>query len=376
MKIQLMTIVALTMLTAMAASDAVTIGTVCDEKYCGWPTVAKRANGEILVVFSGNREGHVCPYGKVQICRSSDNGKTWSAPVNIQESPFVDSRDAGIVELKDGTLLLNWFTSIAYRKNKQFQAFFEKQKKSDILADLGYWTARSTDGGKTWEKKVRCNGSCPHNAIQLKSGRLMMLGRIYPSQDFHPDDVTNHTHKIIAEVSDDDGRSWRKLATLPTAEDIKSNELHEPYVVELKNGTLLGLIRYHGKVGGGSGTCQTESHDGGKTWTPIRRVPINGFPAHAIILKDGRILVSYAKRDGGVEGEYAIFSSDNGKTWVDDRMIAPWVGWDIGYPSSVQLDDGRVMTVFYQANYPNHKPTIKYAIWDPAYKPRYNAYKE
>ena len=92
--------------------------------------------------------------------------------------------------------------------------------------------------------------------------------------------------------------------------------------------------------------------------------------------KDGRILVSYAKRDGGVEGEYAIFSSDNGKTWVDDRMIAPWVGWDIGYPSSVQLDDGRVMTVFYQANYPNHKPAIKYAIWDPAYKPRYNAYKE
>ena len=147
-------------------------------------------------------------------------------------------------------------------------------------------------------------------------------------------------------------------------------------MVELKNGTLLGLIRYHGKVGGGSGTCQTESHDGGKTWTPIRRVPINGFPAHAIILKDGRILVSYAKRDGGMEGEYAIFSSDNGKTWVDDRMIAPWVGWDIGYPSSVQLDDGRVMTVFYQANFPNHKPAIKYAIWDPAYKPRYNAYKE
>ena len=33
-------------------------------RYVAWPMVARAANGELLLVFSGDREGHVCPYGK------------------------------------------------------------------------------------------------------------------------------------------------------------------------------------------------------------------------------------------------------------------------------------------------------------------------
>ena len=39
-------------------------------------TIGLRADGEILVVFSGDREQHVCPFGKTQIVRSSDGGET------------------------------------------------------------------------------------------------------------------------------------------------------------------------------------------------------------------------------------------------------------------------------------------------------------
>jgi hypothetical protein len=40
--------------------------------YHGWPTLARRSNGELLVVFSGGREKHVCTFGRVEWMRSKD----------------------------------------------------------------------------------------------------------------------------------------------------------------------------------------------------------------------------------------------------------------------------------------------------------------
>ena len=51
---------------------------ICVEtnRYIGWPTVCCRANGELLAVFSGDRDEHVDPFGKVQMVRSRDGGET------------------------------------------------------------------------------------------------------------------------------------------------------------------------------------------------------------------------------------------------------------------------------------------------------------
>ena len=45
--------------------------------YHGWPTLARRKNGELLLAFSGGREAHVCPFGRVELMRSQDDGVTW-----------------------------------------------------------------------------------------------------------------------------------------------------------------------------------------------------------------------------------------------------------------------------------------------------------
>lgn len=44
-------------------------------RYIGWPSVAKTRDGELLAVFSGDRDEHVCPWGKTQMVRSRDNGR-------------------------------------------------------------------------------------------------------------------------------------------------------------------------------------------------------------------------------------------------------------------------------------------------------------
>ena len=43
--------------------------TICreDGRYIGWPTVCCLRNGEVIAAFSGDRERHVCPFGKVQL---------------------------------------------------------------------------------------------------------------------------------------------------------------------------------------------------------------------------------------------------------------------------------------------------------------------
>ena len=84
-----------------------------DELYHGWPTLTRRANGQLLLVCSGGRQSHVCPFGYVQLMRSDDDGARWSWPRTVMDGP-IDDRDAGVLETAKGTILITTFTSLAY----------------------------------------------------------------------------------------------------------------------------------------------------------------------------------------------------------------------------------------------------------------------
>ena len=47
-------------------------------KYFGWPSVSRLQDGSLAMVASGFRLSHICPFGKVVMCRSYDEGKSWS----------------------------------------------------------------------------------------------------------------------------------------------------------------------------------------------------------------------------------------------------------------------------------------------------------
>ena len=46
---------------------------LCKEpgRYIGWPTVCRAKDGDLIAVFSGDRDEHVCPWGKSQLIRSA-----------------------------------------------------------------------------------------------------------------------------------------------------------------------------------------------------------------------------------------------------------------------------------------------------------------
>lgn len=73
-------------------------GVICKQpgRYIGWPTIVRTSKGELIVTFSGDRDAHVCPWGKTQMVRSRDNGKTWSDVVTINNTPSTTGTQASL----------------------------------------------------------------------------------------------------------------------------------------------------------------------------------------------------------------------------------------------------------------------------------------
>ena len=84
--------------------------------YFGWPSVARLQDGTLAAVASGFRLAHVCPFGKSVMIRSSDEGKTWSPPEIIIDTPL-DDRDSGIVPFgKCGVIVTSFNNTVAFQR--------------------------------------------------------------------------------------------------------------------------------------------------------------------------------------------------------------------------------------------------------------------
>lgn len=313
-------------------------------RYLGWPTIVKTNEGELIVAYSGDRDSHVCPWGKTHIIRSLDNGKTWTKPKTITSTPL-DDRDAGIIQTAKGTILVSWFTSLAYA-NKNWKSAYQKYARvAEKISDetkkewLGNWVRRSKDGGKTWLEPSRTVATAPHGPIQLRDGRLLYIGS--GKWEGKP--------TLVAEQSNDDGRTWKVISTFTRSEGLDAS-INEPHVVELASGKIIAMFRNEPKDRSQCYLLQSESYDGGKTWTPLHSTGIWGYPPHLFELKNGWVLVVYGYRREPFS-ERACISRDEGKTWdVENEIIlAGAINHDLGYPASTQLDDGSIFTIYYQA---------------------------
>src|SRR5450755_939523 len=128
------TMLSLQVSTALAQHQIVCSGEAAGG-YAAFPDVCRLRNGDLFCVFYSGY-GHVSTPndkwskgGRIMAVRSTDNGKTWGKPV-VAIDTDLDDRDPSVACLKDGTLLLNWFT-------------LHKNQVAILLA-------RSTDNGKTW----------------------------------------------------------------------------------------------------------------------------------------------------------------------------------------------------------------------------------
>ncbi len=327
--------------------------------YNGWPTVCRTDDGKLISICSGYRMQHICPFGKTVMNISSDDGKTWSAPIIVNDSPL-DDRDAGIVSLGGKKLLATWFVHPAEVYEKTYAQYIMNacsdverpiaRAQLDSFASLdekrrmgGSYIRLSEDGGMSWSESIRVPVSAPHGPILLSDGTLLYLGKEMYSCGELEDGV------IAAYSSRDGGRSWEKLAQLEIPEGCAKNNMHEPHVVELPGGRLFGAIRAEGLAQYRSFTIFTcYSDDRGKTWTTPRPTGISGSPPHLMVHSSGALVMSFGRREVPF-GERALVSYDGGESWQDEYNIDDRAnGGDLGYPASVELADGSIFTLYYQ----------------------------
>lgn len=347
-------------------------------RYQAWPTVCRDEDGILYAVCSGMRVGHVCPFGKNLLSVSRDGGVTWSAPAVINDS-CLDDRDAGICSMGRGKFVMSYFNHPVqlYRKWRNwigsFTDAFSGGMTMGALDDYANFTAEmnhagsfvriSEDGAQTWGPSIKVPVSSPHGPICARDGRLLWLGK-----EMYSELPKQEQGSILLMESRDGGRTWNTLSKIAVPEGLSVKNLHEPHLAELPDGGLLGAIRVEGEAepveGGTIYLCRSD--DGGRTWSVPAATGLQGLPPHLLLCADGSVLCSYARRVPPF-GIYAVILRDNGRSIGEELVIdelpeLKYAG-DLGYPATVELDDGSYVTVYYRIIDGDEKPSVVYRKW-------------
>ena len=189
-------------------------------------------------------------------------------------------------------------------KRIRWLAAHNRVPAADRKKELGTWMIRSTDDGVTWSPRYDSLVNSPHGPVNLKDGRILYAGK----------NLWREKTWIGVCESKDDGQSWKRLAQIPTRKGDDPKNYHELHAVEAAYGDLIAHIRNHNPKNNRE-TLQSESRDGGKTWSE----PIT------------------------VSGDGA-----NG---------------DLGYPSTVESQDGTLLTAWYEQMSGRPRAVLRLAKW-------------
>jgi len=311
-------------------------------RYFAWPTVARLQDGRIAVACSGYRIEHVCPFGKACISFSSDNGETYTKPTPIIDT-VLDDRDAGVVPFGNkGVILTSFNNTVDFQReanpdDKYINAYLDTITKEEEQEAVGAEFCFSNDCANTFGKVYKSPVTSPHGPTVLSDGTILWVGRIFSDHDSYTDG--------------DQGVQCYKVNTDGTMEKISQIETDgyykfcEPHMVECADGRLVCHLRSDTLFT----TYQTESFDKGRTWTKPHRIleDKGGAPSHIIRTSTNMLVAAYGYRELPY-GIKLMFSTDNGETWDTNHILYEnFNSDDIGYPATIELDDGTFLTVFY-----------------------------
>ncbi|MBP3369237.1 MAG: InlB B-repeat-containing protein [Clostridia bacterium] len=326
--------------------------------YFAWPSVERLEGDRLIAVCSGYRQGHVDPYGKVVGWISDDNGLTWGEPFEIADT-VLDDRDAGVIYW-NGKIFVTWFTAPNrnYSSEAQWADWCAKVTPEMEAKHLGANMVVSEDGGKTWSAPQLIDVFAPHGMIQSPDGKLVYVG--YSDYDQSLGAFTK-----IGMITSTDGVTWSEVKVIADAEQKNRYGFHEPHAVYAEDGTLIVQLRTS------RGIYQCELYPDSDEFTDFKLISrATETPPQLLKLSSGALLLTYGYR-GTNCGVRARVSYDNGINWSKEILItAEAFEWDMGYTDTVELDDGRLLTVYYQKEKVSDRHTgIMEVIWELPEKP-------
>ena len=364
-------------ITRIGQAKVIVSNPMSKHNFFGWPTVARLQNGKIAVVSSGFRMKHLCPFGKTCISYSENEGETYTAPAPVMDTPL-DDRDGGITTFGESGVFVTSFNNLVEcqrdfinsstfdeKYNNYVLSYLDTVTKEDEDKYYGATFRVSYDCGVTFGELHKSPVTSPHGPIQLKNGKILWVGRIT-----EPDRDTVGDY-IAAYFIDPDGNGAEYIGRIPDVYDEGEKMIScEAHVAELDNGTLICHFRVQSSNDVFTqrlfSVYQSVSEDGGRSWSmPVRLLDKKGGYPPFLYKHSSGALISVYSRTRGIEpyGILAMVSLDGGKSWSTEHLISPLESRDLGYPSTVELADGSLISVFYSKSNADASSVILQQKW-------------
>lgn len=314
---------------------------VAIDNVCAWPNLTLLADGSIAVTVY-NQPVHGRWYGDVECWASTDGGRLWTRlSVPARGEPPGNRMNVAAGRTAAGTFLVlaSGWTPVLEPGDEGLG----KPPEHGVLRAL---VCRSEDHGHVWTHEgtfVLPDESAP---APLPFGDVVEGdGGLLAASAYHRYQSGRNTAYFY--VSTDNGASWRPRAR------IGADDCNETALLHMGSGEWLAACRTlrdaHLQL--------FRSRDDGHAWSDEGPLTLpRQHPAHLLRLADGRILLVYGKRNQGLYGISSRLSADDGATWGPPRLLVDLDdATDGGYPSSVQMPDGTIVTAYYANRIAGHR---------------------
>ncbi len=328
------------------------VGRTAIQQVCAWPNLERLMDGT-LVAFIFNQPCHAQWEGDLDCWASEDDGKTWrfrGRPAEHEPTTGRTNCAAGLAANGDLVVLCSGWADRAPKG----------QLSGPHLRVIRAWVCRSSDGGRTWTRSH--DFPKPPDSPAGKNNEFMPFGNIRAAEDGSLCAPVYLRRGDLRESyllrSRDDGHTWGEVVSL----NPKGNETD---ILHLGGASWLAVSREF-KEKRDVHLELFASTDDARTWN--RQMPLSlpmQVTGNLAALADGRVLLSYGNRCWNNFGVDVRLSNDQGQTWSPPIRIADCPRPDCGYPSSVQLADGRVITAYYTQVSEDFHYEMRVVSWDP-----------
>jgi hypothetical protein len=264
--------------------------------------------------------GRRFPLAALRFTRSSDDGRTWSAPVTVTDDSVFGSHNFHALHASgDGTLYVTWLDGRAGGGKS------------------AAYIARSTDGGKSWSRNVRIASgeACPccRTAIATAGDGTLYVG--------WREVMTGNVRDIVVAKSDDKGATWSRPNRVNADDWMFDGCPHAGPSLQVDSLGRLHVAWWTGKEGS-AGVYYARSDDGGATFTELESLGVAKFsrPAHVqLAVRDSLVAVTWD--DGTREPSQVVsrVSRDGGTTFSPVVALSDPARLS-GYPVLAMLADG------------------------------------
>ncbi|EON77860.1 hypothetical protein ADIS_1779 [Lunatimonas lonarensis] len=321
------------------------------DNVCAWPNLTALGDGTYVATIF-NHPSHARMEGQVACYASSDNGRFWE----LRGKPTPNDPQTNRMNVAAGTNTSGNLVVVASGWSLTPSA--SQSGQMDLVAVLRPWVSISKDGGETWD--INKTG---FPTAQEGMTEFIPFGDVLSGSDgslrvlAYAQSLDKTVNKVSMFKSTDDGKSWQWLSFISDASGSTAfaGGHNETAFYHTGNGHWIAAAR---RWRSGQAMDLFESNDDGKSWEMIGNLTDdNQHPGHMTALKDGRLLLTYGNRKVGEKGVAVKTSLDNGQTWSDEMIVIDDLdfGQDCGYPASVQLDDGSIMTLYYSRGIETHR---------------------